>query len=101
MRYAMRLFTGAAAPLVLIGLLVGFQSPVAQAQNNPLVTVDEFGNGNLVTLAGGVFVLPSAIKADPGPGGLPATLQYDLPFLRFNSGRLWYRLRKPAADHSE
>ena len=67
-------------PLVLaIGsfLLLGCGSAFAQgfAVN---ATFDENGNGLLTTTNGFSGALPSGMLADPGPGGLPAVLFYDL-----------------------
>lgn len=42
------------------------------------ITVDENGNGTLVNPVNGLFLLPSFVAADPGPGGLAAALTYNL-----------------------
>src|SRR5262249_36616281 len=41
------------------------------------ITVDEAGNGSIIGFAG-LAPLPSALLADPGPGGLAAALTYGL-----------------------
>jgi hypothetical protein len=41
------------------------------------ITVDEAGNGSIIGFAG-LAPLPSAMLPDPGPGGLPAALTYNL-----------------------
>src|SRR5262249_9411652 len=43
------------------------------------VSVDESGNGFWISAAGGFTGLPFALAPDPGPGGLPSTLTYQLP----------------------
>lgn len=43
------------------------------------ITVDEFGNSLVIGLPG-VSSLPFALSPDAGPGGLPSTLTYTLPF---------------------
>jgi len=42
------------------------------------ITVDEFGNGHFENTAGFTSPLLSALLPDPGPGGAPAALTYDL-----------------------
>lgn len=42
------------------------------------IAVDENGNGRLTNTAGFSAPLPFALAPDPGPGGLPAALTYDL-----------------------
>jgi hypothetical protein len=43
------------------------------------ITVDENGNGTLFNPVIGTSIpLSSALQSDPGPGGLPAVLTYDL-----------------------
>jgi hypothetical protein len=59
-------------------LLAGLISPLAWAQNNPLITVDENGKGSLLFPAGNPFVLTGVLAPDPGPGGLPLSLTYNL-----------------------
>lgn len=49
----------------------------AHAQFSVTITVDENGHGNLAN-GNGVTMLPTAMQADPGPGGLPSALTYDL-----------------------
>lgn len=62
----------------LIVLLAGLMPSVTRAQNNPLITVDENGTGTLVFPGGGTFVSPGVLAPDPGPGGLPLALTYNL-----------------------
>ena len=45
---------------------------------NIVITVDEFGNGNLVNPTSGTFVLSSSLSPDPGSGGLSSALTYNL-----------------------
>ena len=59
--------------LATISLTSALTISIASAQNGPLITVDELGNG---TFAGAV--LPSGLKADPFSGIV--TLAYRLPF---------------------
>jgi hypothetical protein len=42
------------------------------------IIVDEQGHGTLTNTAGFKGTLSSSLKADPGPGGLPSVLTYDL-----------------------
>jgi hypothetical protein len=52
---------------------------VGQAQTaNPLITVDEYGNGSIVFPDGATFSTPGTIQADPGPGGATNALTYSL-----------------------
>src|SRR5690242_11119656 len=52
---------------------------MAYAQGNfPLITVDEKGNGSLLFPGGGPIPTIGVLAPDPGPGGLPAALTYDL-----------------------
>lgn len=67
----------------VFSFVVGFGS-FAQAQvpapgNNPLITVDEDGVGSLL-FTGGVPSIPApgVLAPDPGPGGLPLALTYNL-----------------------
>jgi hypothetical protein len=50
----------------------------AQAQMAFTVTVDENGNGNVVAAGVGIAPLFSILAPDPGPGGAPQALTYDL-----------------------
>jgi hypothetical protein len=50
----------------------------AQAVNNPIITVDEFGNGTIQFPGGPASPLPGVLAPDPGPGGLSAALTYSL-----------------------
>jgi len=52
---------------------------ILSAQGNaPLVTVNENGVGTLAIPGISSIPLPGVLAADPGPGGLPAALTYDL-----------------------
>jgi hypothetical protein len=60
--------------------LAGIVLPHAQAQAataNPLITVDENGNGSFVFPGSPLFPFVGVVQADPGPGG-GNTLTYDL-----------------------
>jgi len=46
--------------------------------DNIVITVDENGHGTLVNPVSGVFILPASMAADPGPGGRPSALTYNL-----------------------
>ena len=50
----------------------------ALAQNNPLITLDENGNGTLLFPGGLPITTTGVLANDPGPGGLPAALTYNL-----------------------
>jgi hypothetical protein len=60
--------------VVLISILLGTASRVLAQVT---VSVDENAHGQIVS-GGGTFPTPGAFKADPGPGGLPNVLTYDL-----------------------
>ena len=57
-------------------LVLACGSLVAQAPAT--ITADEFGHGTLTFGTGPTFLLPSSFAADPGPGGLPSVLTYNL-----------------------
>ncbi len=59
-------------------LLVALASTPTQAQNNPLITLDETGVGTILFPGSIATPLISGMLPDPGPGGLPAALTYDL-----------------------
>jgi hypothetical protein len=63
--------------LTAFGLvLVGLAGP---ARAGPIITVDENGVGSLdFRPNGGFFPLVGMLQPDPGPGGLPAVLTYNL-----------------------
>src|SRR5438128_1507763 len=50
----------------------------AHAANNPLITVDEHGKGTIQFPGGPALPLPGVLAPDPGPGGQPAVLTYNL-----------------------
>ena len=56
--------------------LVG--SAYAATLANPLITVDENGNGSLLFPGGVSIPAPGVLKADPGPGGSSSALTYNL-----------------------
>src|SRR5579859_6955690 len=64
----------AVSALLVIGTSVRAQAP------NPLITIDENGNGSIdFTKVGGIFSnMPGVLQADPGPGGLPSVMTYNL-----------------------
>ena len=62
----------------LIFALFTFCLTVANAQNNPLITLDENGNGSLLFPGGMPIPTVGVLAPDPGPGGLPAALTYNL-----------------------
>jgi hypothetical protein len=43
-----------------------------------VIIIDELGFGYLRNDAGATFFLPASVQPDPGPGGLPAVLTYDM-----------------------
>lgn len=51
---------------------------LAQAENNPLITLAENGTGSVVFPGGVAIPLPGALNADPGPGGLSSALSFNL-----------------------
>jgi hypothetical protein len=63
-------------PVALVLLLGG--AGRAPAQFSVTITVDENGNGMLSNSAGFMGPLASGLFADPGPGGKPNALTYDL-----------------------
>ncbi|MEP6753976.1 MAG: hypothetical protein ABJA67_00630 [Chthonomonadales bacterium] len=48
------------------------------AGNNPLITVDENGNGSIQFSGSPPTNMPGVLLADPGPGGLGSALTYNL-----------------------
>src|SRR5438128_5722723 len=50
----------------------------AYAQQAVTATVDENGVGTLVFSQGASLPMPGVLQSDPGPGGLPLALTYDL-----------------------
>ena len=61
----------------IAALLLGLPSQLL-AQNNPLITLDEFGVGSILFPGAATTPLPGAMTLDPGPGGLPNALTYNL-----------------------
>ena len=66
----------------LVGFCLAFLLVVTSSNalaDNILLTVDENGNGTLVSpFVSGPLVLPSSLAQDPGPGGLAGALTYNL-----------------------
>lgn len=64
---------------LLVFAMVGFGfSASAFAQFAETITVDENGHGTFTNTNGFFSTLPFALVPDPGPGGLPSTLTYDM-----------------------
>jgi hypothetical protein len=63
--------------VVAVALLILHRTS-AFAQNNPLITVDENGNGTLLFPGGPPIPTHGVLAADPGPGGLSSVLTYNL-----------------------
>jgi hypothetical protein len=59
-------------------LLFGLSSSVLAQGNNPLITVNETGNGTLLFPGSPIIPTNGVPQADPGPGGLPNALTYNL-----------------------
>lgn len=66
------------ATMLLIAMVAFGFSGTAFAQFSVTITVDENGHGTLTNTNGFFGALPFALVPDPGPGGLPVTLTYDL-----------------------
>jgi hypothetical protein len=64
--------------LLSVAVLVVLCCGSAQAQNNPLITVDENGNGALLFPGAPPIPTIGVLAPDPGPGGLAAALTYNL-----------------------
>jgi PEP-CTERM motif len=67
-------FAGATIALAVLGAA---SSASALVNGKILLTVDENGNGTINGFAG-LQALPFALQNDPGPGGLPNILTYDM-----------------------
>jgi hypothetical protein len=52
--------------------------PQPQQEFSVTITVDENGNGLFTNTSGFISPLPVSLVQDPGPGGLPGALTYDL-----------------------
>ena len=63
---------------VFLLVLLAFMAGSACADNNPLVTVNENGQGTLDFGSGNVTALTGVLQNDPGPGGLANVLTYNL-----------------------
>jgi hypothetical protein len=66
------------ASLLLIAMAAFGLSGTTFAQFSVTLTVDENGHGTFTNTNGFFSPLPFALVPDPGPGGLPVTLTYDL-----------------------
>ena len=66
----------ATAAAVLGCLVIAPQA--AHAVPNPLITVDENGNGTIQFAGGPAIPLPGVLQPDPGPGGLSSVMTYNL-----------------------
>lgn len=64
----------------LLALSTTLASSPAQAQQapDPLITVDEYGNGTLLFPDGAPIPMPFSLTTDPGPGGLSNAPTYNL-----------------------
>jgi hypothetical protein len=69
---------GSAVTVILAISLVCFLVSHAAAQSNPLITVDESGNGTLLFPGGSPIPTIGTLQPDPGPGGLSSVLTYSL-----------------------
>ena len=58
--------------------LLGVGEVGAAALPNPLISVDEHGNGNLLFPGGSPIFTQGTLQPDPGPGGLGSALTYSL-----------------------
>lgn len=75
----MKLFNRSVFGLVLATVLFGGLPRLASAQGFSInIKVNESGAGSLSNTAGFNAPLPTAMTADPGPGGLSSALTYDL-----------------------
>jgi len=76
--------TNRVVQLLLAMALLGCLCSPAFADPCPTITVDENGNGVLNFTTGGgcgsgaIVPMPGALAPDPGPGGLPSVLTYNL-----------------------
>jgi hypothetical protein len=64
--------------LLVAGLLLVLAGPASAQGFSITITVDENGNGRFTNTAGFTSALPFSVTADPGPGGAPNALTYDL-----------------------
>jgi hypothetical protein len=63
---------------LVVAAVLSFGSSVAAAQNNPIITVNEFGAGSIAFPGTPATLLPGVLQADPGPGGNILALTYNL-----------------------
>jgi hypothetical protein len=59
-------------------LAVGAAAPLLAQGNNPIIFLPENGAGTIQFPAASVTPLPGVLAPDPGPGGLPLALTYNL-----------------------
>jgi PEP-CTERM motif len=64
--------------IAVVLAFVGCLCSTASADNFPLITVNENGQGTLDFGGGSITPLVGTLLADPGPGGLPSVLTYNL-----------------------
>jgi len=69
---------GSTLPLAAAVLLFGLSSSVLAQGNNPLITLPETGIGTLLFPGNPPVPTTGVPVADPGPGGLPNALTYNL-----------------------
>lgn len=76
----MRMHSRSAVAFLLFAAMVilGFSGSAFAQGFSVTITVNENGHGTLTNTNGFFGVLPFALVPDPGPGGLPTTLTYDL-----------------------
>ncbi len=64
--------------LTLAALGLAAHPAQAQAQNNPLITLDQMGNGSILFSGSPQTPLQGVLAPDPGPGGRASALTYNL-----------------------
>jgi hypothetical protein len=64
--------------LILVAPILLSITPLAQSQFSVSITVDENGNGTFTNTTGFNTTLSATLTNDPGPGGLPNVLTYNL-----------------------
>lgn len=73
-----RRFTSSILPLLGVAAGLSLTCGSAWAQFSITIHLDEAGNGTFDNTAGFHSALPFAMMPDPGPGGLPSVLFYDM-----------------------
>jgi hypothetical protein len=69
---------GCLAAVLAAGVSLVLGGRASAQQFSVTITVDENGHGTLTNTTGFFGSLPAALLQDPGPGGLPGALTYDL-----------------------